>query len=105
MIDFLKNMFTPAPEPDLKAWLNDGGIVLDVRTKGEYQGGHIKGSKNIPLQVLAENIASLDKSKPVITCCASGMRSASARDMLKEKGFERVYNGGGWHSLNSKLGL
>ena len=105
MIDFLKNMFSSEPAPDLQQWLKEGAVILDVRTKGEYQGGHIKGSKNIPLQSLEENLSKLDKTKPVITCCASGMRSASARDILQKQGFLRVYNGGGWHSLNGKLGL
>jgi rhodanese-related sulfurtransferase len=45
----------------------------------------------------------LDKSKPVITCCASGMRSASAKSLLLQKGFSEVYNGGGWTSLQNKL--
>lgn len=82
----------------------NGATILDVRTKEEYAGGHIKGSLNIPLQSLtAASIAKLDKQKPVITCCASGMRSASAKGILKSQGFTEIYNGGGWYSLQSKL--
>ncbi|MCX6265192.1 MAG: rhodanese-like domain-containing protein, partial [Bacteroidetes bacterium] len=61
------------------------------------------GSKNIPLQELGSKLNMLDKSKPIITCCASGIRSASAKSLLLQKGFSEVYNGGGWTSLQNKL--
>ncbi|WP_310991413.1 rhodanese-like domain-containing protein [Aequorivita marina] len=80
-----------------------GAIILDVRSKGEYDGGAIPGSKNIPLQSINSKIASIKKwNKPVITCCASGMRSASAAGILKSNGIEAM-NGGGWFSLSKKL--
>ena len=79
--------------------LKDGAVIVDVRSKGEYASGHIKKSINIPLDVLSSNLGKLDKSKPVITCCASGMRSSSAKSILKSKGFVEVVNGGGWTSL------
>ena len=99
---FLSNIFGGGPKVDLKEMVKQGAMIVDVRTPAEYQGGHIKGSVNIPLQVLDKNIAKLKKDKPVITCCASGMRSGSAKSMLKAKGFN-VHNGGGWNSLQSKL--
>jgi rhodanese-related sulfurtransferase len=58
---------------------------------------------NIPLDSLKNNLSKLKKDKPVITCCASGMRSASAKGLLKANGFVDVYNGGAWVSLNSKI--
>jgi rhodanese-related sulfurtransferase len=85
-----------------KEMMANGASIIDVRTPGEYAGGHIKGSLNIPLQQLEKNISKINKSKPVITCCASGMRSGSAKSILKAKGYE-VHNGGGWTSLKSKL--
>ncbi|MEY3422923.1 MAG: hypothetical protein RIR48_3252, partial [Bacteroidota bacterium] len=45
----------------------------------------------------------LDKSKPIITCCASGMRSGSAKSLLIANGFTEVYNGGGWTGLKQRL--
>jgi rhodanese-related sulfurtransferase len=99
---FLSNIFGGGPKVDLKEMVKQGAMIVDVRTPAEYQGGHIKGSVNIPLQILDKNIAKLKKDKPVITCCASGMRSGSAKSMLKAKGFD-VHNGGGWNSLQSKL--
>ncbi|TNJ42585.1 rhodanese-like domain-containing protein [Tamlana fucoidanivorans] len=82
-----------------------GAIIIDVRTPGEYQQGAIPGSKNMPLQTIQSKIASIKKlNKPVITCCASGMRSASAASILKANQIEAI-NGGGWHSLYKKLGI
>jgi rhodanese-related sulfurtransferase len=48
-------------------------------------------------------LSRIRNDKPVITCCASGMRSASAKSILKSNGYSDVYNGGGWMSLDSKL--
>ncbi len=80
-----------------------GAIILDVRSKGEYDGGAIPGSKNIPLQSLNSKISTIKKwDKPVICCCASGMRSASAAGILRSQGVEAI-NGGGWFSLSRKL--
>ncbi len=85
-----------------KELVSNGASIIDVRTPGEFAGGHIKGAINIPLQQLEKNISKINKSKPVITCCASGMRSGSAKSILKAKGYD-VHNGGGWTSLKSKL--
>ena len=80
-----------------------GAIVVDVRTKAEYESGHIPGSRHIPLTELSSKIAEIKSwDKPIITCCASGMRSASAAGILKSNGVETM-NGGGWFSLSQKL--
>jgi len=100
MIDFLKKMFSKQEPVDFKQLINDGAIVLDVRSKGEFQGGHIKGSLNIPVDELRNNLSKLkDKEKVIITCCASGMRSRSAKGILEANGYQKVYNGGAWTSL------
>jgi len=103
MIQFIKKLLGIGPAVNFKELLQHGATIIDVRSKGEYQGGHIRGSVNIPLDSLVSNIAKLKKDKPIITCCASGMRSASAKSILKAKGFELVYNGGGWMSLQNKI--
>lgn len=80
-----------------------GAIVLDVRTKSEYNQGAIPGSKHIPLQQVGVKVAEIRKwNKPVITCCASGIRSGSAAAILRSNGVE-VMNGGGWFALSKKL--
>jgi rhodanese-related sulfurtransferase len=89
---------------DYAQLVKEGAIILDVRTSGEFSTGHIKGSINIPVNSLTHNLSKLkSKNRPVITCCASGSRSASAKSILQSNGFPNVYNGGSWLSLNHKL--
>ena len=87
---------------DFKALVKEGAMIIDVRTPSEFKGGHIKGAVNIPLQSLQASYAKIPKNKTIITCCASGMRSGSAKNLLKAAGYT-VHNGGGWTSLNAKL--
>ncbi len=106
MINFLKKLLglETAPSINYAELLKQGAIILDVRTSGEYANGHIRGSINISVDQLANNLAKLkDKNKPIITCCASGMRSASAKNLLETQGYTQVFNGGSWSSLQNKL--
>ena len=87
----------------LKQFKSKGAIIIDVRTTQEFSQGAIKGSKNIPLQTISTKIDAIKKfNKPIITCCASGMRSGNAASILRKNGIECI-NGGGWVSLQSKL--
>lgn len=99
MLEKIKKMLGIGPKVDLGEVVARGATILDVRTSGEFAGGHVKGSVNIPLNVLQSQLGKLKKDKPVITCCASGMRSSSARSVLLANGFKEVYNGGSWYSL------
>lgn len=101
MFDFIKKLFG-GNTVDFKELVKNGAQIIDVRTEVEFANGHIKNAKNIPLQKLAAEMKKLDLKKPIITCCASGMRSASAKGILKQNGFE-AYNGGGWITLQNKL--
>lgn len=93
-----------SPAVDYGQLVKEGALILDVRSKGEYSGGHIEGSVNIPVDQLHSHLNKLkDKNRTIITCCASGMRSASAKSILESSGYTRVYNGGGWYTLQSKL--
>lgn len=104
MINTLKKLFGIGPGVNYAELVKQGAIILDVRSKGEFMGGHIKGAMNISVETLSNNLGKLkDKNKPIITCCASGMRSASAKSILTANGYTQVYNGGGWYSLRSKL--
>lgn len=103
MLDTLKKLFGFGPKVDYAQLVKKGAVIVDVRSKGEYQAGHIKGSINIPVDTLSNNLGKLKKDKPIITCCASGMRSASAKSILKSNGYIEVHNGGGWTSLQNKI--
>jgi rhodanese-related sulfurtransferase len=103
MFNNLRSLFSSEEPVDYKEKVNEGALLLDVRTPGEFRNGNIKGSKNIPLQNLRNEMDSLDKEKPVIVFCASGSRSSSAKRMLESNGFEEVHNGGGWQMLQHQL--
>ena len=104
MINTIKNLFGMGSKTDYAQLVKEGAIILDVRSRGEFESGHIRGSMNIPVDQLLNNLNKLkDKRKTIIICCASGMRSASAKNLLKSKGYSEVYNGGGWSSLQSRL--
>ena len=70
------------------------GTLLDVRTAGEVANGAIEGSVNIDFNGpnFKEEVAKLDKSKPVYVYCAAGGRSGQAMNMMKDMGFSEVYN-------------
>lgn len=75
-------------------------MIIDVRTPAEFKGGHCMGAKNIPLDQLGGQINQIKaKNLPVVTCCASGMRSARAASMLSAAGIEAA-NGGAWQKLS-----
>ena len=82
--------------------LNNGALLLDVRTYDEYASGHAKGSKNIPLADLGKSLQQLDKKQNIIVVCASGMRSSQAVNMMKKDGFTNCYNGGSWVNYQNK---
>jgi rhodanese-related sulfurtransferase len=103
MLQLLKKLIGIGPKADFTALLKKGATIVDVRSKAEYQGGHIKGSINIPLDTLGHHLSQLKKDNAIITCCASGMRSAAAKNMLKANGFTQVHNGGGWQRLQGKI--
>ncbi len=69
-------------------------LVIDVRSKGEFSGGKIKGSKNIPLNELGARVSELEKyrDKPILVNCHSGARSRMACSILTSNGFADVTN-------------
>ena len=70
----------------------EDALVLDVRTPGEYQAGHILGAKNQPLERLDAVEVSKRKSQPLIVYCEGGQRSQKAAALLRKQGFEKVVN-------------
>jgi phage shock protein E len=100
MIELIKNILGIGPKPDLGELIKKGAMIIDVRSRGEYAGGHVKGSINIPLDQLPASFQKFrNKEQAIITCCASGMRSGRAKGLLNREGYMHVYNGGSWNSL------
>lgn len=79
---------------DLKAALQRGDApqVIDVRTPGEWESGHIEGARHIPLPKLVTNLAHLPKDVPIAVICGSGYRSSIAASLMLAHGFTRVQN-------------
>ena len=103
MLAALKKLLGFGPKTDYKLLLQHGAQIVDVRSPAEFASGHVRQAINIPLPELNKKLSKIKKEKPVITCCASGMRSASAKSILLNNGFTKVYNGGGWQNLQNHL--
>jgi phage shock protein E len=97
-IDFIKRIFRKE-QVNYTSLIDDGAIVIDVRAVAEFESGHYKNAINIPLDTLERKLTKLKKDKNYITCCASGMRSGSAKSLLEKYGFTSVINAGNWHNL------
>jgi rhodanese-related sulfurtransferase len=93
---FFSKLFKTTSNEEIREKIAGGALLLDVRTKCEFAGGHCQGATNIPLDQLGGKMSKLDKNKAIVTVCASGMRSSSAASILKQNGFKEVYNGGSW---------
>jgi len=93
---FFNHLFNSGPKVDLQKLVNDGALLLDVRTRGEFASGHAKNAKNIPLDELGSSLKKLNKERNIVVVCASGARSGSAVSLMKRNGFLNCYNGGSW---------
>ena len=71
-----------------------GVVTLDVRTPGEFSEGYIEGAQLIDFQSgnFENEIAALDKSKTYAVYCRSGNRSGQAVKVMREAGFNNLYN-------------
>ncbi len=92
-----------ASPADVKALLDRGALILDVRTKAEFKTHAHPRALNIPLDQLQARMGELDRTKPLLVCCESGARSGSAVALLKGAGFAEVANLGSWRRLASLL--
>jgi len=76
--------------------------IIDVREPWEFAAGHVENAINIPLAALKNNLLVVDEhSHPILICCESGNRSSQAHNLLIAKGYDRVYDGGGWRDLRN----
>jgi len=78
--------------------LQQGALVVDVRSPGEYSMGAVPGSKNIPVSDLPRRLKELEPTQSIVVCCASGGRSAMAASILKANGFNQVQDAGPWQN-------
>lgn len=95
----LMDRLKPTPI-DYSEKIKNGAVIVDVRTPMEFKSGHVKGSKNIPLNNINGAINQL-KGKEVILVCMSGGRASSAKSILERAGIT-AYNAGAWQNLLNK---
>lgn len=103
-MSFLSRIFGGGGSESLKSAIDQGAFLVDVRTPGEFAGGHVKGSVNIPLDRIASQIQSFRNKGTVVVFCQSGMRSAQAQSLLKSMGIADVINGGSWSRVRELVG-
>lgn len=82
---------------ELLAAQKEGALIIDVRKVEQYNEGHIKDSKNIPLAEIEKEIAKVqpDKSKKIVLYCNTGNQSGKAAEKLKAMGYTDVHNAQG----------
>ena len=102
MLDMIKNAMGFGSALDYKEMKQRNALILDVRSRAEFQSGHYPESKNIPLDELSQHISNLKKeNRPIITCCMSGARSGAAKRELEAQGIE-AHNGGNWSQVGQE---
>lgn len=84
----------------VKKALQNGAVIIDVRTPNEYDRGRIPGSINIPVDRIAASLERIQQfTKPIIFCCSTGERSRQAVTIVAKSGIKEVINGGNWEKL------
>ena len=90
-------------DQEIKEYLEKGAIVLDVRTKEEWDEGHTAGAEHIVLSIIPLEIEQIKSwNKPVIAVCRSGARSGQAEQFLKQNGVDAI-NGGPWQNVDQHI--
>lgn len=90
-----------ASQRAVQGWqkIEQGAMIVDVRTPQEYASGHLENAVNFPLAELDRHFAKVDKTHPIVVYCKSGNRSGIAYNFLVEQGFTQVHNGGGLEEM------
>lgn len=84
---------TSLPAQEFAVRYNQGNIkVVDVRKPDEFEGGHVDGAENIPLDTINDDMSRLSKNETLYVHCAGGYRSMIAASILKSRGFDNVVN-------------
>lgn len=94
MFSFLKSIFAGETAIDLSELIKGSAFLVDVRSPGEFASGHLKGSVNIPLNMIKSNLQKFKGKKNIIVFCRSGNRSNQAKSILDANGISGVINGG-----------
>jgi hydroxyacylglutathione hydrolase len=75
---------------EMRTGSRNGNLVLDVRTKGEWEAGHVPGSVNMPIGELGQRLQEIPRTLPLTVHCQTGLRAAIAASLLRAAGFDQV---------------
>jgi len=103
MFGIFKNIFSKKDTTQMEKLIKEGAFLVDVRTPAEFAEGHVKGSTNIPLDQVPNQLAQFKGKDQIIVFCRSGNRSGQAKMILERNGFKNVTNGGTWQDVNEVL--
>jgi phage shock protein E len=100
---FFSALFSKTDNSQLKAAIDGGAFLVDVRSPGEFAAGSVKGAVNIPLSELPNQLSKFKNKKGIVVFCRSGNRSSQAKSILEQKGFQNVINGRTWENVNNTI--
>lgn len=104
MLNFLKSIFSGGASDNLEIVMSKKPFLVDVRTPAEFAQGHPKGSVNIPLDKIQNQIAKFKGKEAIVVFCRSGNRSSQAKSILEANGISEVVNGGTWQNVAAYTG-
>ena len=93
------NFNLPEFNSNLQNLIEDGATLLDVRGKEEFASFNLKGSINIPLDDLEDDLSKLENKKYIIVYCNTGENSAKAKELLNSLGIKSVITGGSYSDV------
>ncbi len=100
-MNILNQFFTDTVNSNLQLLISEGAFLVDVRTPEEFKGGNVKGSTNIPLDLISYQLDQFKGKENIIVFCRSGNRSGQAKVILEQNGIANVINGGTWDQVSS----
>ena len=99
-MNILNQFFSNTENSNLQKLISEGPFLVDVRTPEEFNGGKVKGSVNIPLDIISFQLEKFKDKKNIVVFCRSGNRSGQAKVILEQNGITNVTNGGTWEQVS-----
>lgn len=92
-------MFNKADDSELINAVKEGAFLVDVRTPAEFKAVSVKGSINIPLNTIPNQLSKFKDKKKIVVFCQSGGRCKQAKAILNQNGFDNVIDGKTWMKM------
>lgn len=100
---FFNSIFGGNNTDNLAIRVNDRAFLVDVRSPNEFAQGNVKGSVNIPLDQVQNQLSKFKGKENIVVFCRSGNRSGQAKAILEQSGFSNVINGGTWQDVQKLI--